>query len=65
MRNENSQYVRQFHQFCLFFVYQNLGNLLPKFSFEKQKKTQTDEKKKETPVPEEEKNTKTELLRNT
>lgn len=35
LKNEErkSQYVRQFHQFCLFFVYQNLGNLLPKFYF--------------------------------
>lgn len=35
-----SQSVRQFHQFCLFFVYQNLGNLLPKFFFWKTKKKQ-------------------------
>lgn len=53
MRNEKSRYVRQFHQFCLFFVYQNLGNLLPKFYFWKTKKHRWKEKK--TPVPEEEK----------
>lgn len=63
MRNKKSRYVRQFHQFCLFFVYQNLGNLLPKFYFWKTKKHRWKEKK--TPVPEEEEHTKTELLRNT
>lgn len=56
------QNVRQFHQFCLFFVYQNLENLLPKFYFST--KNETDKKRRKLPSLKK-RNTKSELLRNT
>lgn len=56
------QNVRQFHQFCLFFVYQNLENLLPKFYFSTKK--ETDKKRRKLPSLKK-RNTKSELLRNT